>query len=143
MRPQTCAVVAKRVEHGANVIVPTITGCGDAGQFKLEPAQLRDPAPQVNQLPFGNLVRPVQIRSARAFQRQQRFDVGQGKAEITPVANEPKAVQGGFSISPLVSRRSVRLGQQASLLVEPNCGHLYTRAAGQLSDRVHFWQFTP
>ncbi len=89
MRPQTRAVVAKRVEHGANMVVPTIASSRNAGQFSLESSQLRDPGPQVNQLPFGNLVHPVQVRPACPFQRQQCFDVGQGKAEIASVANEP------------------------------------------------------
>ncbi len=67
MRPQTCAVVTKRVEYGANMVVPTIAGCGNTGQFGLELAQLRDPVPQVNQLPFSDFVRPIQIGATRAL----------------------------------------------------------------------------
>lgn len=122
MRSQTGIVVAKGVQHGTDVIMRAVTGRGDAGQFDLKPAQLNNPLPQVNQLSFRDLMRAVQIGALRALKRQQCLDIGQRQAQIPAMTNELQPVQGTVIIPALIAHRSMRFGQQAFVLVKPNCG---------------------
>ncbi len=96
--------------------------------------QARNPVAQIGQLTLCDVMRAVQVVSARTLKRQQRLNVNQGQSKVPGVADEAQPPQSCLIIPALISGGALGPGHQPLVLVKPDCRYFNAGLAGQISD---------